>query len=385
MSIPFWLDAPAPEYGPLRGAETADVAIIGGGVTGLACAGFVARAGARVRVLEARRVGSGASGRNGGFALRGTAVPYDRGRLPELVRMTEEALERIADLAGDAFRRVGSLRLAVDDEELEALRAEHAALAEDGFAAELQARGELPAALRPHALGGVFHPGDGALEQGRWIRRLAALAHEAGALLHEETRVRRFDDGRVVAEGGTVRAGAVLVATDGYTQGLVPELDEAVVAFRGQVVSTEPLGERVVPCPIYARWGYDYFQQLPDGRIVAGGRRDTDLEGETTREERTTDQVQRRLEDLLRDLLGGVPPITHRWAGLMGFTRDFLPLVGRLPGREALWASVGYSGHGNVLGFACGEAVGRAMLGDGLDARLTALSPERTRAARPPA
>ena len=65
------------------------------------------------------------------------------------------------------------------------------------------------------------------------------------------------------------------------------------------MLATEPLGERLFPCPIYARWGYDYFQQLPDGRVVIGGRRDTDLEGETTREERPTDQIQGRIEAYL--------------------------------------------------------------------------------------
>ena len=385
MTFPFWLDALAPEYGPLAGDETADVAIVGGGVTGLACARVLALEGVRVRVLEARRMGSGASGRNGGFALRGTALPYDRGRFPELVRLTEEALERIAGLAGDAFRHVGSLRVAVDAEELEALHAEHEALAEDGFAVERRTRDELPAVLRPYALGGLFHPGDGALEQGRWVRRLAEHAHEAGALLAEETRVTRIDGARVLTERGAVTAGAVLVATDGYTHGLVPALDERIVAFRGQVVATEPLAERLFPCPIYARWGYDYFQQLPDGRLVAGGRRDTDLEAETTRDERPTEAVQENLEALVRELLGEGARITHRWAGLMGFTEDFLPLVGRLPGREAMWVSAGYSGHGNVLGFACGEAVAYALLGRGLDPRLAPLSPEKSPAARPPA
>jgi gamma-glutamylputrescine oxidase len=385
LNIPFWLDEPAPAYGPLRGDERADVAIVGGGVTGLACARILASEGARVRLLEARRVGSGASGRNGGFALRGTALPYDRGRLPELVRLTEEALGRIAELAGDAFRPVGSLRVAVDAEEHEALGAEHDALSADGFAVDWRSRDELPVALRRHSLGGLFHPVDGALEQGRWVRRLAALADEAGALIAEDTRATRIREGAVITERGTVTANAVLVATDGYTHGLVGELDEAIVVFRGQVVSTEPLAEQLLACPIYARWGYDYLQQLPDGRLVAGGRRDTDLEAETTREERTTDSVQRRLEALVRDLVGDRVRITHRWAGLMGFTDDFLPLVGPLREHDRLWVSAGYSGHGNVLGFACGEAVAHALLGRGLDGRLAPLSPERNRAARPPA
>ncbi|HEX2111938.1 MAG TPA: FAD-dependent oxidoreductase [Gaiellaceae bacterium] len=383
-SAPLWLDEPAREYGRLAGDETVDVGVIGGGVTGLACARVLARAGLVVRVLEARRIGSGASGRNGGFALRGTSAPYDRARLPDVMRLTEEALVHIRGLAGDAFRAVGSLRVAVGDEELVALRAEHDALAEDGFGVEWRERDELPPVLRGLAAGGIFHPTDGAFEQGAWIRRLAALACDAGARLAEETAVTAINATSAQTAAGTVRAGRLVIATDGYTDGLVPELDVAVVAVRGQVLATEPLPERLLPCPIYARWGYDYMQQLADRRLVVGGQRDADLEGETTRVERTTDGIQALIEAHARSVFGVLPRVTHRWAGLMGFTDDYLPLVGELPGRPAIWVSVGYSGHGNVLGFACGEAVARAILGDP-DPRLVPLSPERIQAAPPPA
>jgi glycine/D-amino acid oxidase-like deaminating enzyme len=335
-------------------------------------------------VLEARTVGSGASGRNGGFALRGTAAPYDRARLPALVRLTEEALVRIRELAGDAFHPVGSLRIAVDEGELAAVRAEHDALAADGFDVEWREPGVLPTILREHALGGIFHPTDGALEQGAWIRRLAARAHDAGARLAEDTAVTAIDGTIARTERGTVRAGHVVVATDGYTHGLVPELDAAVVAVRGQVLATAPLPERLLPCPIYARWGYDYMQQLADGRLVAGGRRDADLRGETTDVEETTAAIQERIEAHVRSVLGELPTVTHRWAGLMGFTPDYLPLVGELPGRPRIWASVGYSGHGNVLGFACGDRIARTILGE-TDPRLAALSPQRIPAVPPPA
>ena len=383
MTLPLWLDAPAPEYGPLPDDEVVDVAIVGSGVTGLACARVLAQEGATVRLLEARGIGTGASGRNGGFALRGLAVPYDQARLPALEHFTLEALDRIRSLADGILRPVGSLRIAVSPEELEALQAEHDALAEDGFAVEPRGRDELPPAVRPHALGGLFHPADGAFDQGAWVRRLAVLADEAGARLTAKTRATAIEGTTVVTERGRVEAGSVLVATDGYTHGLLPELDEGIVAFRGQVVATEPLPVEVFPCPIYARWGYDYFQQLPDGRVVLGGRRDTDVEAETTREEAPSARIQDRLDELLRVLLGELPRVTHRWAGLMGFSRDFLPLVGPLPGREGVWVSAGYSGHGNVLGFACGEAVAHALLGRP-DERLAPFSPERTPAARPP-
>jgi gamma-glutamylputrescine oxidase len=384
LSVPFWLDGPATEYGPLPGDESVDVAIVGAGVTGLACARVLAAAGRRVRVLDARRAGWGASGRNGGFALRGTAAPYDRARLPELMRLTEAALGRIRELAGDAFRPVGSLRVAVDADELNALRAEQNALAEDGFPVEWRDRSDVPPALRGRALGALFHPPDGALDQGRWVRRLAALAAEAGTRIAEETPVVALEGTTVTTARGTVSAEAVVIATDGYTEGLVPELDAAIAPARGQVLATARIAERLFSFPVYARWGYDYLQQLPDGTLVAGGRRDVDLDAEATREEGTSATVQGAIESLVRELLGRVPEVTHRWSGLMGFTPDYLPLVGPLPGRDGVWVSAGYSGHGNVLGFTCGELVAEAILGRA-DERVGALSPERIPAARPPA
>jgi glycine/D-amino acid oxidase-like deaminating enzyme len=384
VGTPYWLDASAPSYGPLAGDEAVEVAVVGAGVTGLACARALASAGKRVRVIEARRAGSGASGRNGGFAPRGTAASYDLAPLRDVVRATEEALVRIRALAGDAFRPVGSLRVATSEDELAAVHAEADALAADGFAVEWRDAEELPPAVRGRALGGIFHGVDGALDQGTWIRRLAALAHDAGAAVAEDTRVLALDGGRVETERGTVEAESVVVATDGYTDGLVPELDTAIAAVRGQVVATAPLAADVLPCPLHGRWGYDYAQQLRDGRIVAGGRRDLDLEAETGLEELTTDAIQAGLEALLAELVGSVPEITHRWAGIMGFTDDLLPLVGPLPGRDGVWVSAGYSGHGNVLGFACGEAVAAALLGRP-EAWLETFSPGRSPAARPPA
>src|SRR5881398_113589 len=125
MTKPYWLDddaAPSFDGRPLDGSP--DVEIVGAGITGCACALALARAGRRVRVHEARGVAEGASGRNGGFALRGGAARYDVAResygaegAQELWRRTEGALDRLESVAGDAFRRTGSLRLAADDEE----------------------------------------------------------------------------------------------------------------------------------------------------------------------------------------------------------------------------------------------------------------------------
>jgi glycine/D-amino acid oxidase-like deaminating enzyme len=251
------------------------------------------------------------------------------------------------ELAGDALRRVGSLRVAWDDREARDLRSEYEALRADGFDADwLEPYGRFPAALR--------HPRDGSLDPGRWIRRLAARAGEAGADIREHARVESLDE---------LDAEQVVIATDGLTRGLVPALDDAIRPVRNQVVVTEPLTEEVYGCPHYGRRGWDYWQQLPGGRLVAGGRRDADPDAENTSDDALTEPVQRALETLVEELVDRRPAITHRWAGIFGVTADRIPYAGRVPGSDGVWVAAGYSGHGNVLGLACGELVADAILG----------------------
>ena len=359
MSEPYWLDEPSDPFRVAALDGPVDVAVVGGGVTGLSCALTLAEQGMRVRLHEARTIASGASGRNGGFALRGAAIPYNRARqslgaerAAALWRLTERTLDRMEGLAGDALRRVGSLRLAADEKEREELIAEHEALRSDWFASEWVE--EPGRRLTERYFGAVLHPGDGALHPGRWIRRLAALAADAGAELREHDRVESVDE---------LDSENVVVATDGYPSGLVGAVDAIVQPTRGQVVVTEPLAEQLYERPHYARLGFDYWQQLPDGRLVIGGRRDTDLEGESTADEATTPEVQAALEALIQELVGLLPAITHRWSGIFGTSPDSLPLVGQVPGHENLWVSRGYSGHGNVLGLACGDLIAKAILG----------------------
>jgi gamma-glutamylputrescine oxidase len=331
---------------------------VGAGVTGCSCALALAKAGLRVRVHDGREVAGGASGRNGGFALRGGAPPYDIARdqlgpdrAAELWRLTERALERMAALAGDAFRPTGSLRLANDADEAVALQAEYEALREDGFAAEW--RPGLDGRLAGRFEGALLHPTDGSIHPARWVRRLAARAADAGAEIREHDRVESLDE---------LEAEQVVIATDGYTQGLVDELDRTIRPTRGQVVVTAPLGEELYPCPHYARYGYDYWQQTPDLRLVLGGFRDLAIDEEWTAQEEMATAIQARLEAYAEELVGVPVEISRRWCGIFGMTEDLLPVVG--PVRDGVWAACGYSGHGNVLGLACGELVGQAIAGD---------------------
>ena len=282
----YWLAQPLPKVPTGSGAGPVDVVVVGGGVTGCSCALTLARGGRRVRLLEAGEIAGGASGRNGGFALRGLAPDYAeaRARLGReaaagLWGLTEHALDRMAELAGDALRRVGSLRLAADEAERDALRSEYEALCEDGFESEWL--DPLPDPLARLFAGGFLHPRDGTLSPAVWVRRLAAHAAEAGAELVEQHPVDREAVEALAAD-------AVVIAVDGLTDALLPELSGFVRPVRGQVLATEPLPELVYGRPHYARHGYDYWQQLPDRRLVLGGRRDLGAEAELTAEDATT-------------------------------------------------------------------------------------------------
>jgi gamma-glutamylputrescine oxidase len=368
----YWLLDPHEPLQARRRDGHVDVAIVGGGVTGLACALALAQAGRSVRVHEAREVASGASGRNGGFALRGGAMPYDGARewlgrdaAAAYWRWTETALERMLTLDGDAFERTGSLRLAADDEERDEIRAEYEALVEDGFAAEW--RDDLPGRIGERFPAAIFHPPDASLQPARWVRRLADAAAEAGVDIREHDRLETLDD---------ADADSVVVATDGYPSGLLGELEGSIIPTRGQMLATAPLEERVFECPHYGRHGFDYWQQTPDGRVLAGGFRDYAIDTEFTADEITTEPIQEALERFVADVVGRPVPIEQRWAGIFGLVLDFLPVVGPHPHDERVWVAGGYSGHGNVLGFACGEAVARALLGD-RDPMLDLFRPER--------
>jgi gamma-glutamylputrescine oxidase len=368
----YWLAEPAEPLSTRTIEGSVDVAVVGGGITGCSCALALAEAGLSVRLFEEREIAGGASGRNGGFALRGGAAPYPvlaesigDAATASLWRWTEDELVVLAGLAGGAFRQTGSLRLAADDEERDELRDEYEALRAAGFAAEW--RENLPPPLAGRYPAALFHPPDGVLQPAQLVRSLARRVAAAGVDIREHTGVSSLHQ---------ADADAVVVATDGYPSGLLGELEGLVVPTRGQVIATEPIDELLFELPHYGRHGFDYWHQRPDGRIVAGGFRDVSLDSEFTADEVTTPVVQEALERFVGELVGRRLQVDYRWAGIFGMVFDFLPVVGRVPGKERLWIAGGYSGHGNVLGFACGRLVAQALLGEA-DSKLELFEPAR--------
>jgi glycine/D-amino acid oxidase-like deaminating enzyme len=152
----------------------------------------------------------------------------------------------------------------------------------------------------------------------------------------------------VAADGRECLAEVVLVATNAYSAQLLPEVP--IRPVRAQMLASGPVSRQVVARPCSADRGFQYWRQRGDGRVLVGGYRNLALDQEVGYDERPTALLQRHLESHLRRL-GVEEQVTHRWAGVMGFTEDDLPLVGPVPGLPGVFICAGYTGHGWAFAF----------------------------------
>jgi glycine/D-amino acid oxidase-like deaminating enzyme len=374
MTGPLWVDVEAVEHPRLDRDVEVDVAIVGGGLTGIGAAWALRESALRVALLEERTLGSGASGRNGGFVLAGPAMSYcdavsrcGAEAAQEVWQLTlannrlmAELVERYSIDCG--FLRCGSMSLAVDEEELAILHRCRDALEASGISTALLTRDELPVPFHRVYLGGIYYPGNGEMNSGAFVRGVGRRV-AATTQIFEQTTVRSLSrEGSWVLEtaGGTIRAAAVILATNAYTGRLLPEVP--LTPTRGQVVATVPVDRVIVPFPIYANYGYQYWRQTVDGRLVVGGWRDIDLLTEVGTEERANALILQHLEDFVRMVAGDVS-IEYRWSGIMAFTPDEFPLVGAVPDSPGLFIAAGYSGHGVSMAFTCGSLTAQLALG----------------------
>lgn len=391
---PLWLDAPRTPRPSLSGDLTADVCVIGAGLCGTATTRALARAGVDVAWVEAHTVAHGATGRNAGFILQGTAERYDRA----VALMGRERCQRIHGWTVENHTRIaatieaegidcgyqvrGSLQLASSEREERELIASHDLLRADGFEAELVRGGELGPALEEAGFRlGVILPRDGELHPAAFVQGAADAAVRSGARLFEGTRVLRVDASEpgaavVHTHAGAISCAVVVVCTNAWVGQLLPWFSDKVDPVRGQMLATAPVPP-LFDRPIYADHGFDYWRQAPDGRIVLGGWRNLDPEAEVGFEETLHAGIQERMSSFLhrfpalRDA-----PVTHRWSGTMGFARDGLPLVGAAPGTPAALVGAGFTGHGFGFAWLAGEALATMVL-EGQHPLVSDLSPRR--------
>ena len=275
--------------------------------------------------IDAGPVAGGAAGRNGGFLLAGGALfhhaavdAWGEERAVGIYRESLAELDRLAAELGPIVRRVGSLRIPASPEE----EARTARASSPRCAATASRRG------RPTGPtgAGVFIPGDGSVQPLERCRLLARRALAAGARLYCDTPALELAGDRVGTPAGEVRCKAVVVCVDGWLERVLPELEGQARSSRLQMLATAPVAPGTIPCPVYDNWGYEYWQQLPDGGVALGGGRGTHGDAEWGRPAEPGAEVQALLDRLLRERVGVDAPVTHRWAGVIAYTEDRLPI-----------------------------------------------------------
>ncbi len=369
--------APLAPFPALEGEVTADVAIVGGGYTGLSAALHLAEAGFDVVLLEANRVGWGASGRNGGQV--GPGQRRDQDWLEQAAGMTRA--RALWDLAEEARALVRDLiarhAIACD------LRpgivyaahrpgyvadyhayAEHLARAYDHHRVVPLDRAATAAALGTEAYHGGLHYLDAAhLHPLDYARGLARAAAAAGVRIFETSRVTARTGARVATARGAVTARHVLLATNGYHGDLEPGIAARVMPINNFIVATAPLGEdrarALIPGDVAAadsRFVVNYWRLTADRRLLFGG-------GESYGYRFPAD-----IAAVVRPRLLGVYPgladlaLTHAWGGTLAITTNRMPAFQRLD--AATFSAAGYSGHGVAIATLAGKLMAEAVAGD---------------------
>ena len=373
LLLPRRPDAPLP--------TRTDVAIIGGGYTGLAAARALARRGADATVLEQHTLGWGASGRNGGFVLPGykpemedLAQRVGAARAARMFQLSLEAIRNLSSLISEEgiscdFVRCGAVTLAAKPGHLRGLEQSGRFKREQlGYETELLSRDELAREIEsPRYHGGLVDPGGCSLQPAQFAQGLAQAAERAGARLLEGAEVKRIRRMRgafeVTTTKGTVKAREILAATNGYTPRALAPLRRRVVPIGSYQIATAPLSEdqarRLVP---RNRVFSDtknllyYFRLSPDRRMVFGGRASFTPTG--TR--RSAAILASGMEEVFPELAGAT--IEYAWSGKVAFPVDHLPHAGRLGG---VHYSMGYCGHGVALATYLGGRMGEVLAGVG--------------------
>lgn len=388
---PYWTDS-APAFVPRSQDLPAqvDVAIVGGGFTGLSAALALARRGARVAVLEAgSRVAAEASGRNGGHVNNGLAVDYadvaakaGRERAKAWYQAYDAAVDTVARVVKDEaidcdFLRHGKLKLATRPGQMDALQRSADRLAADGVDTDIEVfdHGRVRAEVQSERFhGGLLYKRSAQMHMGRFATGLAMAAERRGAGIHLGacvTKLERQGTGRghrVHTARGTVSAQQVLLATGASRHGGYGSfgwLRRRIVPIGSFIVVTEPLGAERAKALLAGRRTYTtvanihhYFRLTADHRLVFGGR---------ARFAVSSPQSDAASGEILRAGLAETFPqlgpvrLDYCWGGLVDMTQDRLPHAGE---RDGLFYSLGYSGHGTQMSVHMGERMAALMNGE---------------------
>ncbi len=362
----------------------ADVVVIGGGLLGAATCYWLARAKVSVVLLEQTAFAAGATGRNGGFVSIGPAEAYSQAithfgheTAQAVLKVTRENRALVRQVIAEEgiacdYREPGHLHLALDEEQLSTLAHSSLVLQQDGVPTTLLAREQvqeyIQTPLGPRILGGLFTPEMGLVHPVKLVQGFTAAAQRSGAHMVTTTALHLSPDGenvRIQTTQGTINAENVIVATNAWISELLPQMKKLVISVRGQVLAYHPLPPLFSPgIGADLSGSGEYWQQTPDGSIVLGGCRTVaEHHDRGVHVSQPTPSVQNALEQVFPQLfphLMGLR-VARRWAGLMAFTPDLLPIADRIPDLPNTWVVGGFSGHGMPFGLRLGQLLAEAV------------------------
>ncbi|WP_416771011.1 NAD(P)/FAD-dependent oxidoreductase [Pseudomonas sp. RHF3.3-3] len=372
---------PQPEYPPLQGEVQADVCVVGGGFSGLNTAIELAERGLAVVLLEARRIGWGASGRNGGQLIRGVghgleqfAPVIGQDGVHRLKLLGLEAVEivrqRIERFRIDCDLTWGYCDLANKPRELEGFAEDAEELRQLGYRHEtrlLQAHEMHSVVGSDRYVGGLVDMGSGHLHPLNLALGEAAAAEQLGVKLFEQSAVTRIDydpQVRVHTAQGVVRATTLVLACNAYINGLNEELGGKVLPAGSYIIATEPLSEEqarsVLPQNMAVcdqRVALDYYRLSADRRLLFGGachysgRDPQDIAG----------YMRPKMLKVFPQLAG--VKIDYHWGGMIGIGANRLPQIGRLQAQPNVYYAQAYAGHGLNATHLAGRLLAEAISG----------------------
>jgi gamma-glutamylputrescine oxidase len=368
-------------FAPLRGEQEADVCVVGGGFSGLNTAIELAERGFSVALLEAHRIGWGASGRNGGQLIRGVGHDVEQFQpvlgaegVDALKRMGFEAVDivrqRIERYAIDCDLTWGYCDLATKQRHVDGFEAEHADLKRLGYPHPLRLvpRNDMHEVIGSDCyLGGLVDMGSGHLHPLNLALGEAAAAQSLGVRLFEGAAVERIDYGpqvRVHTAEGSVRAKHLVLACNAYLQGLQPALAGKVLPAGSYIIATEPLPEalahELLPQNMAVcdqRVALDYFRLSADGRLLFGGA--CHYSGRDPKD--ITGYMQPKMLKVFPQLQG--ISVDYQWGGMIGIGANRLPQIGRLADHPNVYYAQAYSGHGLNATHLAGRLLAEAISG----------------------
>ncbi|HML27794.1 MAG TPA: FAD-binding oxidoreductase [Hyphomicrobium sp.] len=382
---PYWWDATPPNGSEAEKTIPAkcDVAVVGSGFTGLSAALTLAKAGQDVIVFERQRAGFGASTRNGGqigsgnqkFRVKTLIALRGRRKAEDMLREGTRMLDHIASLIETEkidchFHRCGRFRAAIRPEHYDAMAADMKDLkdvagVESFMVPKSEQRSEIGSDI---FFGGSVLPNDASLHPGLYHAGLMRRVMETGGNVIDHTAVVHIEsvpDGfRVATTRGETVARNVLIASNGYTDGLVPELGRRIVPVGSGIIATGEIPENLYTqlLPKNRVYGntnrvFYYFRGAPDSRrIIWGGRVGRLAKSTSPAAFRHLAQDMLRVFPALKDV-----PITHAWDGKIGYTYDEVPHLGRTP--AGIHYALGYCGTGVSRATYFGNRIALQMLG----------------------